>query len=879
VRSFARGGLGEVFVAYDEELDREVALKEIQAPFADNVQSRTRFVREGKVTGGLEHPGIVPVYGLGTYQDGRPYYAMRFIKGESLQHAITHFHQDDVPGRDPGERALAFRQLLRRFIDVCNAIAYAHSRDVLHRDLKPANVMLGAYGETLVVDWGLAKAVGQREAATGSGGTAAVMSTAAGEGVTQAGAVIGTPAYMSPEQAAGKQDEVGPAADVYSLGATLYCLLTGQAPIEEPNMLLTLARVQTGEFPPPRRVKPKVPVPLEAICLKAMALQPNDRYGSARALADDLEHWLADEPVAARRESAWEWAKRLCRHHPVFAAGMGFLVAMDLALVIVGIALALGQAAMAFVPFAVLGAAIMMGLCLMVHVQVWWLLGAAVGALLGSRGARSGGLLGLMIGGSLAWWAVIARGNGLGPVFSVYLSAVAVAMAPLAGAAVGLLLGTPVIPRRTKARKQKLLGSLVGTAIGFLVGSFVAVLFTEWSATLPILLSRTIGGALTGVALGTIGGAFPGNAKRAMGATFLGALIGATVAIILLVFATRGFVATFPVLRAVLVGGLLGATLGALLAACRDEVKKRVVWAAFLGGRVGLAGGTALLGLVATGVLVYLSKQLGSMLPLVALPLCFAPIVIDVGLGLMNRARWDHLLTRVTRSGMIGLLLSGSVGYGIFMAGLSGSATEKVRQSANRMQTSNNLKQMAVAMHNYHNSNQRFPAAAICDEQGKPLLSWRVAILPFVEQQHLHKLFKLDEPWDSAHNRRLLPLMPKVYALPGKLNPGEKTHYRVFTGGGAMFELQQGYRLTDIRDGTSNTLMIVEAAEAVPWTKPDELVYDPKGPLPKLGGGFGSGFNAAFASGSVTFLSSTLPESTLRALITRAGGEQIGKLE
>ncbi len=164
LRPHARGGLGEVYVARDEELNREVALKQIQDRHADHADSRSRFLLEAEITGGLEHPGIVPVYGLGHYPDGRPFYAMRFIRGDSLKEAIDRFHRADrQPGRDPGERALALRQLLGRFVDVCNAVAYAHSRGVLHRDLKPGNVMLGPYGETLVVDWGLAKPVGRRE--------------------------------------------------------------------------------------------------------------------------------------------------------------------------------------------------------------------------------------------------------------------------------------------------------------------------------------------------------------------------------------------------------------------------------------------------------------------------------------------------------------------------------------------------------------------------------------------------------------------------------------------------------------------------------------------------------------------------------------------
>jgi serine/threonine-protein kinase len=326
LRPHARGGLGEVFVACDEELHREVALKEIQGRHADHPDSRTRFVVEAEITGGLEHPGIVPVYGLGHYADGRPFYAMRFIRGDSLQQAIEAFHKADVPDRDPGERALSLRGLLGRFVDVCNAIAYAHSRGVLHRDLKPGNIMLGNYGETLVVDWGLAKAGGGRDPATVSAEGMLRPTSASGSAPTQMGQAVGTPAYMSPEQAAGRLDLLGPASDVYSLGATLYCLLTGKLPFEGNDDGALLQRVQKGDYLLPRQVKRNTPADLEASCIKAMALRPEDRYASARALADDIEHWLADEPVSAWREPLAVRMRRWLGRHRTLVTGVAAAV-------------------------------------------------------------------------------------------------------------------------------------------------------------------------------------------------------------------------------------------------------------------------------------------------------------------------------------------------------------------------------------------------------------------------------------------------------------------------------------------------------------------------------------------------------------------------
>jgi serine/threonine protein kinase len=307
-----KGGLGEVYCARDGLLNRKVALKRIQDRWRDHAESRRRFLREAEITASLAHPGVVPVYDLEYDAEGQPRYAMRFIEGESLADALERYHGASAAAWADARRGLELRQLLARFVAVCNTIAYAHSCGVIHRDLKPANVMLGRFGETLVVDWGLAKDLG-RAGEQRSGGEDALAQAASDDvyQITRAGAVAGTVSYMSPEQASGRLDAVGPASDVFALGATLYAILTGQAPYLGPDML---GQARRGRVRPPRAIKRDVPRALEAVCRKAMAAMPDDRYASAQELAADLENWLGDEPVSALRESLHvrlgRWSRR-----------------------------------------------------------------------------------------------------------------------------------------------------------------------------------------------------------------------------------------------------------------------------------------------------------------------------------------------------------------------------------------------------------------------------------------------------------------------------------------------------------------------------------------------------------------------------------------
>jgi prepilin-type processing-associated H-X9-DG protein len=223
------------------------------------------------------------------------------------------------------------------------------------------------------------------------------------------------------------------------------------------------------------------------------------------------------------------------------------------------------------------------------------------------------------------------------------------------------------------------------------------------------------------------------------------------------------------------------------------------------------------------------------------------------------------------------LAVNASIRADLPLIAMAMQATGQVRGSAARATSQNNLKQIGLAMHNYHDTYGAFPPAAIVDKDGKPLLSWRVAILPYLEYDALYKEFKLDEPWDSDNNKKLLPKIPKIYLVPDVNKDGDtNTHYQVFVGGGAVFDPIQGTKLQAITDGSSNTLLCAEAETAVPWSKPDDLAFDPVMGVPKLGFLHMGVSNAAFCDGSVRAIKKgAITDDMLKALITRAGGEVV----
>lgn len=297
LRKLGEGGLGTVWLARDERLKRNVALKEMTAEATEIPRAWDRFHREAEITGHLEHPNIVPLYQFGNDSNtGQPFYAMRFVGKRTLVDAIEEYHDKRLAGEDV---SMEIHKLLTAFIGVCQAIAYAHSRGVIHRDLKPENIALDNFGQVIVLDWGLAKVTSEFE---GDGLLRSDLSLS-DSSLTQtlAGEFIGTPLYMAPEQAAGDLDKIDHRTDVYGLGAILFAMLTGNAPHEKSSVGTDgsvsipglLKKIATGPSPRPQQHATGLPADLEAICAKAMQFKQHSRYQSVMELADAVQRWMA----------------------------------------------------------------------------------------------------------------------------------------------------------------------------------------------------------------------------------------------------------------------------------------------------------------------------------------------------------------------------------------------------------------------------------------------------------------------------------------------------------------------------------------------------------------------------------------------------------
>jgi WD40 repeat protein/serine/threonine protein kinase len=357
-RLHAKGGIGQVWLAHDNDLGREIALKELRPDKRHLPTVWARFVEEAQITGQLEHPGIVPVYELARATPERAaYYTMRFVKGQTLSEAAQAYHAKRRAGKaDP----LELRRLLGAFVAACNAVAYAHSRGVLHRDLKGANILLGDYGEVIVLDWGLAKVLDRLAASICERGqSSSNVQVAPGVNTpgspdpdkhisvdkdtsrdeTVQGLVQGTPSHMAPEQAEGRIDLIEPRTDIYGLGTILFEILTGRAPHAGDDTATLLQRIVRDPTPRARLAEPTVPAALDAVCAKAMAKDRSERYSRAQDLAEDVQRFLADEPVSAWREPASVRIRRWLSRHRTLVTSAAATLVVALAGLVIGLVL------------------------------------------------------------------------------------------------------------------------------------------------------------------------------------------------------------------------------------------------------------------------------------------------------------------------------------------------------------------------------------------------------------------------------------------------------------------------------------------------------------------------------------------------------------
>lgn len=836
-----QGGFGIVYRAFNDKLQRVDAVKVLAPHLAVTSPVRKRFLREARSAAAVDHPNVVRVYAV--EEQPLPFLVMEYIPGETLQQKLDHTGPLDVT------------ECVRVGRQIAEGLAAAHAKDLIHRDIKPSNILIdhGPAAVTKITDFGLARAADDAS-------------------LTRSGAVAGTPMYMAPEQARG--ETLDHRADLFSLGSVMYQMASGRPPFRANSTLAVLKRVAEDAPRPIREIIPEVPDWFCRIVEKLHAKNPDERFQSAREVADllaDCEKQLTERKeltdtsrIPAGKQTAERGRKGVPTWVWILVAVAGLFVVGCVGVPVVAVLYwSFAAANRPGRPPNGLPAAFhddstpplgthriddgFVSLFNGKDLTGWkefpdkrgsWTVkdGVLVGAGLPShlftergnlanfhlrmelrvRSGKKAGAIGVFSRVKMEDPGMVLSPFGEGNLYRISVPELYDDTAAPPKPAPPSYRENPLIVwgadlKGEKTNVQKLTAEEWMTYEVMQDGETVTVRYQDSSRT--------------------------GNSFIVVGAKTPGGHLA------LQLFDSWSWVEIRKIEIREL--PLTGGPADAMRIKGEWQVASPKAW----------EGSTVRFGATDFELAVAGKRQTGTYqfdATRQELLLKFSDQLVPVRAGY----RFDGERLRLSLPGPA-----------------NGGDPAQVQD---RILSINNLKQLGLAAHYYTTARDTLPPPAVVGKNG-PLLSWRVALLPHLEEGELYKQFKLDEPWDSEHNKKLIPKMPKIFATPGTKAPDGQTHYRAFTGPGAALEAGKdgkGVRLAEILDGTVNTLLFVEAAEPVVWTKPDDLPFDSKGPLPKLGV-TPDGANVVFCDAHTATLAVPVKDDILRGLVTRNGEEKV----